>query len=112
MAGGRLGTRSRGRALRHLSRVPGAVDLASAAPGALPNNGFEYRESGVGARVRKERALVYANVGVHAVADVESLELLSAVAAEGAQLMREREENRSAAARERADRLVGAGVAR
>ena len=49
-------------------------------------------------------------------ADVESLERLSAVATEGARLLRERiAQNRSAAAEVRADdtdRLAGAGVAR
>jgi hypothetical protein len=49
-------------------------------------------------------------------ADVESLELLSAAAIEGARLLRKRiEENRSAAVQARAgeaDRLTGAGVPR
>jgi hypothetical protein len=82
----------------------------------------------VGARVRKDRVSVYANVGVHTsveitldvesdgdgaliefgdtgpdlildVADLDSMERLAAVAAEGARLMRDR------------GRLVGAGVA-
>ena len=95
------------------------MTFGSPAPGALPDNGFEYRESAVAARVRKDRASVYANVGVHAnveilldvqsdgdgaeimfgdtgpdlilgFADLDSMERLAAVAAEGVRQMRER----------------------
>lgn len=94
------------------------------------------------ARVRKDRVPVYANVGVHAgvaisldvesdgdgaliefgdtgpdlildVADLDSMERLATVVAEGVRLMRARTAaNMPAALRPDADQLMGAGVTR
>jgi hypothetical protein len=116
--------------------------LAGPAPGALPTNDSSAGRCGMGARVREGKALVYVDVGVQAdveitlvmdrdggegaaiqfgldgpdvimeFVDVDSLERLAAVAAEGARQLRDRitTNDRAAAPASDGDLLVGAGA--
>jgi hypothetical protein len=114
------------------------MTVPSPAPGALPNSDSSIGSSVVTKRVRKNRAMVYANVGVDAeveiklevedddrmhiefggtgpdlildIADLETMERLAEVAAEGVRLWLEDSAAvaRFAAERAEAARLMGA----